>query len=425
MSINTPEQTIQIEPVVIIGGGLVGGLCALLLAKAGIQPSVLDAAPPLNPEILNQRDARVLALSPATIGLLNYVEVWPQIERRADYYGMQVWTRDGYGQLEFGKTDSLTPKNAQDQLGSMVEPSVLGLALQQQLKQQVSQYHTQVKVQRIEAFTNYWQITLSNGKQLNTALLIGADGSNSLVRSAAGIGFDELDYQQTAISCAIYTEQPHQQIARQVFLPTGPLAFLPMTDLDSKQNLAESSGHWQSVVWTLPEQDAKELSQLSDAEFLTAITQASGAMLGKVLQVQSRAAFPLKAKQADRYVVPQLALIGDAAHVVHPLAGQGVNLGCLDAAVLVDCLLRDKERDLWAHWQTLNRYEVKRRQDNSLMMHSFSALNWLQASTLTPMQWLRSEGMHLVGNNLALMDIFTEQAMGKSAIKDTRYYQYA
>src|SRR5690606_25361343 len=109
-------------------------------------------------------------------------------------------------------------------------------------------------------------------------------------------------------------------------------------------------GHWQSVVWTMPEQDAEEFKQLSDADFLTAITKASGSMLGKVLEVQSRAAFPLIAKQADRYVLPHLALIGDAAHVVHPLAGQGVNLGCLDAAVLVDCLLRDHERGLWAHF---------------------------------------------------------------------------
>lgn len=411
----------QIEPVVIVGGGLVGGLCALLLAKAGIQPVVLDAAIALQPAAANQRDARVLALSPATIGLLKHVGLWSQIERKADYYGMQVWNRDGYGLLEFGNTNQHTPKRAKDRLGSMVEPSVLGYLLQQQIKQQISQYLTDVRVQRIEAFTDYWQVTLNDGQQFNTALLIGADGGNSVVRQAAGIGIDELDYRQTAISCAIKTELPNQLIARQVFLPTGPLAFLPMTELDQ----AEPVGHWQSVVWTLPEQDAEALSQLNDADFIQAITQASGSMLGQVLIVESRATFPLKAKQAERYVLPHLALIGDAAHVVHPLAGQGVNLGCLDAAVLVDTLLADQARGIWAHWQTLNRYEVKRRTDNSTMMHGFSALGWLQGSRLPPLQWLRSEGMHLVGKNPRLMDMFTEQASGKSAIKDTRYYQYA
>ena len=424
MSVNQ-QQAATIEKVVIIGGGLVGGLCALLLAKAGIQPIVLDAAPELDSAILQRRDARVLALSPATISLLRQTDVWPHIQRKADYYGMQVWSRDGYGILEFGKTDNTAPRTTQDLLGSMVEPSVLGLAIQHELKAQIQHYHTQVRVQRIEPFGDYWQITLTSGQQFNTALLIGADGSNSLVRKMAGIGVDVLDYQQTAISCAIKTEQPHQQIARQVFLPTGPLAFLPMTDLTlTGLSADESGGYWQSVVWTLPAQDAEALSQLSDADFLTAITHASGHMLGQVTAVESRAAFPLAARQAERYVLPHLALIGDAAHVVHPLAGQGVNLGCLDAALLVDNLLRDEERGLWAHWQTLNRYEVKRRSHNSLMMHSFSGLGWLQGSQLKAVQWLRSEGMHFVANNPLLLNIFTEQASGKSAIKDTRYYQF-
>lgn len=424
MSVNQ-QETATIEKVVIIGGGLVGGLCALLLAKAGIQPIVLDAAPELSDTILQRRDARVLALSPATISLLQQTDVWPHIQRKADYYGMQVWSRDGYGSLEFGKTDSTAPYTSQDLLGSMVEPSVLGLAIQQELKVQIQHYHTQVRVQRIESFGDYWQITLSDGQQFNTALLIGADGAHSLVRKMAGIGVDVLDYQQTAISCAIHTEKPHQHIARQVFLPTGPLAFLPMTDIATTNlNKNEAAGHWQSVVWTLPEQDAEELNQLSDADFLAAITHASGHMLGQVTAVESRASFPLAARQADRYVLPHLALIGDAAHVVHPLAGQGVNLGCLDAALLVDNLMRDAERGLWAHWQTLNRYEVKRRTHNSLMMHSFSGLGWLQGSQLKAVQWLRSEGMHVVANNPLLLNIFTEQASGKSAIKDTRYDQY-
>ena len=417
----------QVEPVVIVGGGLVGGLCALLLAKAGVQAIVLDAALPLDDTILNQRDARVWALSAASISLLTHVGVWQHIQRKADYYGMQVWTRDGYGELVFGQAEQDVRHSKQDILGSMVEPSVLGLAIQQELNRQVKQYRTQVRVKRIERLTDTWQITLNSGEQINTSLLIGADGGNSFVRRSVGIDIDELDYQQTAVTCAIRTEKPHQHIARQIFLPTGPLAFLPMTDLDDADpdlpQTEDANGHWQSVVWTMSEQDAEEIQQLNDADFLAAITQASGSMLGQVLEVQSRASFPLIAKQAQRYVLPHLALIGDAAHVVHPLAGQGVNLGCLDAALLVDSLLLDHERGLWAHFQTLNRYETKRRTHNSVMMHSFSALGWLQRDRLRPLQWLRNEGLHIVGNNKLFLDKFTEQASGKSAIKDTRYAQ--
>ena len=424
MSVNN-----RIEPVVIVGGGLVGGLCALLLAKAGVQAIVLDAAQPLTDSVLQQRDARVWALSTASIGLLKHVGVWQHVQRKADYYGMQVWTRDGFGMLDFGQTQQGVPQNANDLLGSMVEPSVLGLAIQHELTNQVQQYRTQVRVQRIDKLTDGWQITLNNGECMNTSLLIGADGGKSVVRQAAGIGIDQLDYQQAAITCAIRTEKPHQRIARQIFLPTGPLAFLPMTDLavssEHVSQQTDAEGYWQSVVWTMPEQDAEEFNQLSDADFLLAITKASGSMLGNVLEVQSRASFPLIAKQADRYVLPHLALIGDAAHVVHPLAGQGVNLGCLDAAVLVDNLLRDYERGLWAHFQTLNRYETQRRTHNSVMMHSFSALGWLQGKRLRPIQWLRNEGLHVVANNKLFLDKFTEQASGESAIKDTRYAHFS
>ena len=188
----------NIDPVVIVGGGLVGGLCALLLAQAGVQPIVLDAAPELDASLLHQRDPRVLALSPATISLLERTQVWPHIQRKADYVGMQVWSRDGYGQMDFGQTSD-SPERSRI-LGSMVEPSVLGLAIQEQVKQQIAQYLTKVRVQRIERFTDFWQVTLQDGRQFNTALLIGADGANSFVRQAVGIDLDVLDYKQTAIS---------------------------------------------------------------------------------------------------------------------------------------------------------------------------------------------------------------------------------
>lgn len=303
-----------------------------------------------------------------------------------------------------------------DWLGSMVEPSILNLAIQTELQQEVKDYRNEVKVIRIEKLPHTWQVTLSTGEQLETELLIGADGANSFVRNQAGIELDILNYQETAISCAIRTEKPHLHIARQIFLSTGPLAFLPMHSLNPAQN-----GYWQSIVWTLPSDYAEEYSQLSDAEFQQKVTQASHYMLGEVQQVVSRASFPLIARQAQQYVSEGLALVGDAAHVIHPLAGQGVNLGCLDAGVLVDCLLKDMQRGVWANLQTLRQYEHQRRLHNSMMMHSMSGLGWINKAQLKPLQWLRNEGMHFVSGQPKVIEFFSEQASGLSALRQTRY----
>lgn len=406
----------ELLDVVIIGGGLVGGLTALLLAQGGVQATVLDAAPVLDQEkTLAVMNPRVLALSQATIHLLKTVDVWDDLARQMPYSGMQVWNKNGYGEINFGHASEQQPQSDQA-LGSMVEPSVLNVAIQQKMLQQLKDYRTQVKVIRIEQIPQGWSIQLADGTTLKTKLLIGADGANSFVREQAYIDLDVLDYKQAAISCAIKTTQPNQYVARQIFLPTGPLAYLPMASLDPQEN-----GYWQSIVWTLPDDYADEYSALNDQDFIRLLTQESLQMLGEVVAVRSRAQFPLKARAAQRYIKSGLALIGDAAHVIHPLAGQGVNIGCLDAAVLCDVLLHDLKRGVWANDQTLLRYEHQRKVQNDAMMHSMSAIGWLESSELFPFVWARNFGLKQVEQFDWFKDRFMRQANGLGALQHTRY----
>ena len=406
----------ELLDVVIVGGGLVGGLTALLLAQGGVQATVLDAAPVLDQDkTLAVMNPRVLALSQATIHLLKTVDVWDDLARQMPYSGMQVWNKNGYGEINFGHASEQQPQSDQA-LGSMVEPSVLNVAIQQKMLQQLNDYRTQVKVIRIEQISQGWSIQLADGTALKTKLLIGADGANSFVREQAYIDLDVLDYKQAAISCAIKTTQPNQYVARQIFLPTGPLAYLPMASLDSQEN-----GYWQSIVWTLPDDYADEYSALNDQDFMRLLTQESLHMLGEVVEVRSRAQFPLKARAAQRYVKSGLALIGDAAHVIHPLAGQGVNIGCLDAAVLCDVLLHDLKRGVWANEQTLLRYEHQRKGQNDAMMHSMSAIGWLESAELFPFVWARNFGLKQVEQLNWFKDRFMRQANGFDALEHTSY----
>ena len=406
----------EILDVIIVGGGLVGGLTALLLAQGGVQATVLDAAPVLDQDkTLAVMNPRVLALSQATIHLLKTVDVWDDLARQMPYSGMQVWNKNGYGEINFGHAATQQPQPDQA-LGSMVEPSVLNVAIQQKMLQQLQDYRTQVKVIRIEQIPQGWSVQLADGTMLKTKLLIGADGANSFVREQAYIDLDVLDYQQAAISCAIKTTQPSQYVARQIFLPTGPLAYLPMASLEVQEN-----GYWQSVVWTLPDDYADEYAALNDQAFMQLLSRESLHLLGDVVEVRSRAQFPLKARAAQRYIKSGLALIGDAAHVIHPLAGQGVNIGCLDAVVLCDVLLHDLGRGVWAHEQTLLRYEHQRKGQNDAMMHSMSAIGWLESAELFPFVWARNFGLKQVEQFDGFKDRFMQQANGLSALKSTRY----
>lgn len=491
--------------IVIVGGGVVGATTALLLAKALAKALVdspdhashshansqqkpillIDANQPkqANP---NQHDSRVFALSPASIKLLEHVGVWSGVDRKADYISMKVWATNGAGELVFGESDwhqnqntsSISDKHV---LGSMVEPDVINSALYDAIAKNPfisTLYDTKVtyaeQIAGSYASENSshlikpkWCLHLKTGlmsqnanqgtdqnfnqsndqdanqgiSKVDTPLVIAADGRGSFMRQMANINLDTLDYKKTAICAAIKTEKPHQQVARQVFLPTGPLALLPLADLpdSNSKNLStepdQSTGCWQSIVWTLPTNQALDLLTAD----LSALANASQYELGNVLDVQSIASFPLKAQHATSYVQDGLVLVGDAAHGVHPLAGQGLNLGMLDVAVLTDKLVTDWTRSnqrLWASPATLDAYEQARRPHNSIMMHSFSMLGWLFEAQNYPaghlVEWLRSEGVQLTSKILTnkkmsqsglapLQHFFTQQASGLNELAKTRW----
>ncbi|GAF56418.1 2-octaprenyl-3-methyl-6-methoxy-1,4-benzoquinol hydroxylase [Psychrobacter sp. JCM 18901] len=419
----------------IIGSGIVGATLALKLAQDKMPVTLIDARPARDESawqhVLSKRDARVYALSMASINLLEDIGAWQHIaasKRKADYSQMQVWQLNGMGELLFGESeDSGAEDNSSKNyepilLGSMVEPAVIEHALWQRLHEaDVSDYltliagHKVIDMDWLGAQQGY-RVTLDNGEAIDTRLLVGADGRGSFVRQQAGIGVDTLDYNQTAICCAIQTEKPHQATARQAMLPTGTLALLPLADITDVDKA--SPQHWQSIVWTLPRNQALALIEEEDRFIADKLAAASNYELGAINQIESIASFPLAAQQAKSYVADNLVLIGDAAHGVHPLAGQGLNLGMLDVQVLCEQLKHDFTRSggtLWGSNQTLRHYERSRRPHNSLMMHSFSALNWLFAGSLAqlrPVQQIRNEGMYRVSKIKPLMRLFAKQASG-------------
>lgn len=417
----------------IIGGGIVGATLALKLAQDNKPVTLIDARPKRDEEawqqVLGQRDARVYALSLASINLLEEVGAWQKIaasSRTADYSQMQVWQLNGRGELLFGdstnNSDDSNQNSEPKMLGSMVEPAVIEYALWQRLSApDVSQYLTVIDGQKVVDIdwlgsTQGYRVTLNNGSVIDARLLVGADGRNSFVRKQAGIELDILDYNQTAICCAIQTEKPHQATARQAMLPTGTLALLPLADITDEDKA--NPQHWQSIVWTLPRNQALALIEEHPRYIADKLAAASHYELGAIHKIESIASFPLAAQQAKTYVSDNLVLIGDAAHGVHPLAGQGLNLGMLDVKALSKQLAHDYNRSggtLWGTNQTLRSYERLRRPHNSLMMHSFSALNWLFAGSLAqlrPIQQLRNEGMYRVSKIKPLMRLFAKQASG-------------
>ena len=351
--------------VAVAGGGVVGAACALALARAGLQAALVEARPA--PRWLAERpDLRVFALAPDNAALLDALGVWPQVVRaRAQpYRKMRVWDAGGGDELAF---DAATL--ARDELGWIVENGLLVDRLWAALVAAGVQVHGPARVQGMEQDEAGVRLQLDDGTRLEARVAVAADGGASELRRLAGLDVDAHDYGQRGVVAFIETADPHRETAWQRFLPTGPLALLPFTQGRS------------SIVWTLPEAEAARVLALDDAAFAVALTDASAARLGRAVPVSERAAFPLRRQLVRQQVAGRVLVLGDAAHVVHPLAGQGVNLGLRDVAALrAEVESAQARRVDWASAHRLQRWARRRRSDNTVSAYAFEGINRLYSN---------------------------------------------
>ena len=381
--------------VVIIGGGMVGATLAVALARGGLRVAVVEARAPRPFDPAQDYDLRVSALSPASRHVLEHLDAWPAIEAmRASPYGqMYVWDAAGQGSIHFDAADWGLPC-----LGHIVENRIIQLALLEQIEQlETVDWLCPARLEGLAMADDRVRLGLESGEMLTAGLVVGADGPRSRVREQAGIALRARGYAQKAIVATVATELDHRETAWQCFLPTGPLAFLPLGDGRS------------SIVWSTHTWHGDALMALDDEAFGEQLGAAFGERLGQVRVSGPRAAFDLQGGQAEPYVRRRVALIGDAAHTIHPLAGQGANLGFMDAAALAEVLL-DSRRDLGA-MSVLRRYERARRGDNVVMMRAMEAFKALFASPFAPLRWARGVGLRLTDRS-PLKGAFMAQALG-------------
>ncbi len=323
--------------------------------------------------------------------------------RVSPYTDMHVWDGSGTGQIHF----SAETVHA-EVLGHIVENRVVQDALLETMQRRGGQRLLgAARLERLERTPQGWQLTLDDGRQLNAPLLVAADGANSAVRRLAGCETREWDYLHQAIVTSVRCSEPHQRTAWQRFTDDGPLAFLPL-ERDGDQ-------HWCSIVWSVTELEARRLMALDDVAFRAALGRAFEQRLGEVEEVDPRLCIPLRQRHAKRYVQPGLALIGDAAHTIHPLAGQGVNLGLLDAAVLAEVIEAamargERPEDI----RVLSRFERRRMPHNLAMMAAMEGFERLFQADPLPLRWLRNTGLKAVQALPEAKALFVRQALGLS-----------
>lgn len=393
--------------LIIVGAGMVGSTLALALQDAGLSIKLIDAGPlavqsfaPSDPF-----EPRVSALSAASQRILERVGAWSGIaSRRASAYtDMHVWDGSGTGQIHF----SAASVHA-EVLGHIVENSVVQDALLDALKAHSSvELLANARLEQMHQSEHGWTLTLADGQQLSAALVVAADGANSAVRRLAGCETREWDYLHHAIVTSVRCAEPNQQTAWQRFTDGGPLAFLPLQ--------REGDPHWCSIVWSATEEEAQRLMALDDQAFCLALGRAFEYRLGEVLEADPRLCIPLRQRHAKRYVQPGLALIGDAAHTIHPLAGQGVNLGLLDAAVFAEVLLAAVGRGAQlGDPRVLARYERRRMPHNLTMMAAMEGFERLFQADPLPLRWLRNTGLKAIQAMPEAKALFVRQALGLS-----------
>lgn len=392
--------------LIIVGAGMVGATLAVALADTSLRIAVVDAvalAQPLNgSQTASGYDPRVSALSAASESILTQLGVWPLIpaQGRCAYRHMHVWDAEGTGEIHFD-AHSLS----EHRLGHIIENHLVQQALLDTLRGTRVSLLGGKQVEALVREEDGWRLSLVGGERLYAPLIVAADGGRSKVRELAGFAMREWDYLHSAIVTTVQVSQHHQDTAWQRFLPSGPLAFLPLPDVDGR--------HYCSIVWSLVPDEAQRVMALSDDMFAAEISDAIELRMGQVLAVDPRHCIALRQRHAKDYVIKGLVLVGDAAHSIHPLAGQGVNLGLLDAAELADVLKAAMGRgEPLSDLAVLQRYERHRMGANLGAMAAMEGFERLFHADGLPLRWLRNAGMQWLNHQDTLKSMLMRRAMG-------------
>ncbi|MCF6252395.1 MAG: FAD-dependent monooxygenase [Methylococcaceae bacterium] len=384
--------------VVIVGGGMVGAAVACSLGASDLNVAVVELAIPEQFSAEQPHDLRVSALSIASKNILDSVGAWNGVLKRrfCPFRRMRVW--ETAGDTEFNSDDLNYPE-----LGFIVENRVTQLALLERLDEFKNiELIAPTKIKKINyAIPGPTTLELDGGDVLQAKVLVAADGGNSRVRQVVGLGVTSWDYNQHALVINIETDYPQQDITWQHFVSSGPQAFLPLT------------GNYGSIVWYNSPDEVARLKTLSNEALITELTATFPDCLGKVKQVLGLASFPLKRQHTQQYVKPGVVLVGDAAHMINPLAGQGVNIGLLDAAALGEVLVEAKIKgeDI-SDISVLKRYEKMRRNENLKMMTVMDVFYRVFSNDVLPIKFLRNLGLGLAERILPAKNKVMRMAMG-------------
>ena len=410
------SQTSSVADIMIVGGGMVGTALALGLAQQGWHVVLVEASPLAKLQTAAQPatgvddfEPRVSAISMASQRVLEGLGAWAEVAagRHCPYQAMAVWDAEGTGRIEFDAAEMRA-----EALGTIVENRHVVRALFNALEASPATIISGAKVAGWLAQGPDGEggdapgICLEDGQHLRARLVVAADGAQSRLRQLVGLPTREWDYDQQAIVATVRSKQAHQYTARQSFSRTGPLALLPLQADNGDE-------HFCSIVWSQDTLEARRLMALDDVAFNAELARAIELPEDSVEAISRRFAFPLRQRHAMDYTAPGFALLGDAAHSIHPLAGQGANLGYGDVAVLLEELKRARKLGLNpGDALVLGRYQRRRKSENLAMMAAMEGLKQLFGRDELPLRWLRNQGMNWLNQLAPLKNRLAAEAMG-------------